>query len=75
MIYTVTLNPAIDKTAVITNFTPGVVNRVETLREDAGGKGINVSKCLRALGTESVAVLLLAGDAGQHLTGLLEQEG
>ena len=75
MIYTVTLNPAIDKTAVITNFTAGVVNRVETLREDAGGKGINVSKCLKALGAESVAVLLLAGDAGKHLAGLLEQEG
>ena len=75
MIYTVTLNPAIDKTAVITNFTAGTVNRVETLREDAGGKGINVSKCLKALGAESVAVLLLAGDAGKHLAGLLEQEG
>ncbi len=75
MIYTVTLNPAIDKTAVISEFTAGKVNRVETLREDAGGKGINVSKCLKALGAESVAVLLLAGDAGRHLAGLLEQEG
>ena len=75
MIYTVTLNPAIDKTAVITNFTAGRVNRVERLREDAGGKGINVSKCLKTLGAESVAVLLLAGDAGRHLAGLLEQEG
>ena len=75
MIYTVTLNPAIDKTAVITSFTAGTVNRVERLREDAGGKGINVSKCLKTLGAESVAVLLLAGDAGRHLAGLLEQEG
>lgn len=75
MIYTVTLNPAIDKTVVISDFTAGKVNRVEQLREDAGGKGINVSKCLKALGTPSVAVLLLAGDAGRHLAGLLEQEG
>jgi len=75
LIYTVTLNPAIDKTAVIPNFTPGKVNRVQTLREDAGGKGINVSKCLKTLGTESVAVLLLAGDAGQRLAKLLEKEG
>lgn len=75
MIYTVTLNPAIDKTVVISDFTAGKVNRVEQLREDAGGKGINVSKCLKALGTQSVAVLLLAGDAGRHLAGLLEQEG
>lgn len=75
MIYTVTLNPAIDKTAVIPDFTAGKVNRVETLREDAGGKGINVSKCLKALMAESVAVLLLAGDAGRRLAGLLKKEG
>lgn len=75
MIYTVTLNPAIDKTVEIPGFTAGCVNRVVSLREDAGGKGINVSKCLRALGTESVAVVLLAGDAGDRLEELLRQEG
>ena len=50
MIYTVTLNPAIDKTAVIENFCAGAVNRIGALREDAGGKGINVSKCLKKSG-------------------------
>lgn len=75
MIYTVTLNPAIDKTAEIPGFCAGKVNRVQTLREDAGGKGINVSKCLKALGTESVAAMLLAGEAGCHLADLMGQEG
>ena len=75
MIYTVTLNPAIDKTVVIPAFTPGKVNRVESFREDAGGKGINVSKCLKALGAESVAALILAGDAGRHLKELTQAEG
>lgn len=75
MIYTVTLNPAIDKTAVIPSFTAGRVNRIETLREDAGGKGINVSKCLKALGEPSVAAMLLAGDAGKHLAELIRAEG
>ena len=45
MIITVTLNPAIDKTVTIPNFNAGEVNRIETLRSDVGGKGINVSKC------------------------------
>lgn len=75
MIYTVTLNPAIDKTVLLPEFTPGQVNRVASVRVDAGGKGINVSKCLKALEEPSVAVLLAAGQAGQQLTTLLEQEG
>lgn len=71
MIYTVTLNPAIDKTVVIENFRAGSVNRVASVREDAGGKGINVSKCLKNLGAESVAAMILAGKAGDQLEAML----
>ena len=71
MIYTVTLNPAIDKTVVIGNFSAGGVNRVESVREDAGGKGINVSKCLKNLGETSVAAMILAGDTGRRLEKML----
>ena len=74
MIYTVTLNPALDKTAVLPDFIPGQVNRIQSVRVDAGGKGINVSKCLKALGEDSLAVLLVAGQAGQQLIELLAQE-
>ena len=38
MIYTVTLNPALDKTVQIPNFRPGEVNRIAALRTDPGGK-------------------------------------
>ena len=71
MIYTVTLNPAIDKTVVIENFSAGSVNRVKSVREDPGGKGINVSKCLQSLGAESVAAMILAGDTGRKLESML----
>lgn len=73
MIYTVTLNPAIDKTVVVENFCPGAVNRVASVREDAGGKGINVSKCLKNLGTDSVAAVILAGQTGQRLEQMLQK--
>ncbi len=75
MIYTVTLNPALDKTAVMPDLAPGQVNRLQSVRTDAGGKGINVSKCLKALGEDSLAVLLVAGQAGRQLIALLEEEG
>lgn len=72
MIYTVTLNPAIDKTVVIEKFVAGAVNRVGSVREDAGGKGINVSKCLQNLGETSTAVMILAGEAGDRLERMLQ---
>lgn len=71
MIYTVTLNPAIDKTVVVENLCPGGVNRVKSVREDAGGKGINVSKCLKNLGETSVAAVILAGQTGDRLESML----
>ena len=73
MIYTVTLNPAIDKTAVIENFNAGSVNRVADLREDPGGKGINVSKCLKNLGESSTAAMILAGDTGRKLESMMQK--
>ena len=38
VIYTVTLNPALDKTVEIPDFTLDAVNRITTLRTDPGGK-------------------------------------
>ena len=67
MIYTVTLNPALDKTVQIPSFRLGEVNRISAMRTDPGGKGINVSKVLRELGEPSVAAALLGGAAGQKI--------
>lgn len=75
MIFTVTLNPAIDKTVVIENFNAGHVNRVASVREDPGGKGINVSKCLKNLGIQSTAAMILAGNTGDRLEEMLQKMG
>ena len=55
MIYTVTLNPALDKTVEILSFTVDSVNRITAMRTDPGGKGINVSKVIDKLGSRSIA--------------------
>ena len=73
MIYTVTLTPALDKTVVIPDFTVDKVNRIRTIRLDPGGKGINVSKVLKALGTESVAAGILGGSTGRFILNRLDE--
>jgi len=73
MILTLTLNPAVDKTITISGFTINEVNRVEDVRLDPGGKGINVSKTIKALGHESTALGLLAGEAGRYIESALSQ--
>lgn len=75
MIYTVTLNPAVDKTVVIENLTTGGVNRIKSLRIDVGGKGINVSKCLKTLSCASTAAAFWGGAAGQRSIDFLRENG
>ena len=65
MIYTLTLNPALDKTLTVSSFAPGKVNRVLDTRQDPGGKGINVSKALNELGSKRYVVHV--GDMGHRV--------
>ena len=59
-VITVTLNPAIDRTVTIPNFTAGKVNRVEHTQDNPGGKGVNVAVTLADAG-HAVAVTGLLG--------------
>lgn len=74
MIYTVTLNPALDKTVEIPGMALDTVNRITEMRTDPGGKGINVSKVIAKLGGESCAAGILGGGSGKMLEKLLECE-
>lgn len=50
MLYTLSLNPCLDKTASISRFDPDAPNRVWVERLDVGGKGVNVARAANALG-------------------------
>lgn len=71
MIVTVTLNPAVDKTAHTEKIVPGGLNRLSGVIADAGGKGVNVSKMIAALGGSSVATGFLGSNAYGDFTGAL----
>ncbi len=74
MITTLTLNPAIDKTLILSDFAVNEVNRVQKLTVDAGGKGINASKIIQSLGEETIALGILGGQDGKLLEGLLDEK-
>lgn len=74
-VITVTLNPAMDKTIEVEHLIPESLNKVITQRSDIGGKGINVSRVLKVLGTESLAAGFVAGGTGKAIIDGLEQIG
>ena len=75
MIYTITLNPALDRTLWINQIREDVSNRIIREESYAGGKGIDVSKVLTALGVENRALGFLAGFAGRQLEAQLTRDG
>ncbi|MFD1851492.1 1-phosphofructokinase [Oceanobacillus bengalensis] len=74
MIYTVTLNPSIDYVVQVEEVTLGKLNKIHTDFKLPGGKGINVSRILHALETESTALGFLGGFTGEFIANWLKNE-
>lgn len=75
MIYTLTLNPAVDRELTVPAIEYNSVLRASESRVDFGGKGFNVSRLLKGLGKESTAVGFLGGKAGEILQDGLKSLG
>jgi 1-phosphofructokinase family hexose kinase len=67
VIYTVTLNPTLDRTLTVAEIVFNDVLRASQVRLDWGGKGLNVSRALKALGGESVVMGFCGGATGKQL--------
>jgi 1-phosphofructokinase len=75
MIYTLTLNPALDYAVYPSSLTLGKTNRSTKEQMDFGGKGINVSYVLHQLGEPTTALGFVAGFTGEALCAMLEDTG
>ena len=76
MIYTLTLNPALDYDMYLENELEAEnLNLAKEVNYRAGGKGINVSKVLKNLGIESTAIGYVAGFVGDFIVKDLQKDG
>lgn len=75
MIYTVTLNPALDYVMKVGNIRFDDINRSEREEIYYGGKGINVSVILTRLGVENKALGFVGGFTGEKLYEMLKNDG
>ncbi len=75
MVYTLTLNPALDYIVKTDTLIVGQTNRSRSEDIQFGGKGINVSCVLRELQVESVALGFVAGFTGDELVRQLSKAG
>lgn len=72
MIYTLTLNPALDYDVYLDGFSEGELNLSKEINIRAGGKGINVSKVLANLELNSKALGFTGGFIGDFIKKDLE---
>ena len=74
MIYTITLNPALDYIIKLKELVPNEINTSESEYILPGGKGINVSIILKRLDVESVTLGFISGFTGKEIQKLVEKE-
>ena len=75
MIITLTPNPSVDRTLHVPQLRFNEVLRAHDVRVDWGGKGFNVSRALRILNEETLALAWVGGGTGRMMQHGLNQLG
>lgn len=73
-IVTITLNPAIDKSAAVAEMIPEKKLTCTHDKYEPGGGGINVARAIKKLGGNSLALYLSGGHNGKFLSDLIVKE-
>ena len=74
-VVTLTMNPSLDISTTVNTVAPEIKMRCTPPTFHPGGGGINVSRAIRFLGGESIAVYAEGGHTGAMLTQLITQDG
>lgn len=75
MVVAMCANPCVDRTVTIEQFTYGGMNRIQDIREDGSGKGVNVALACAQLGMEAACIGFMAVHRGETVTNRLKNGG
>lgn len=73
-IITLTVNPAVDKSAQIDQLVPEQKLNCKAIQYQAGGGGVNISRVLHTLNVKNKCLFTSGGDTGMFLQRLLKEE-
>ncbi|MGM0641027.1 MAG: 1-phosphofructokinase family hexose kinase [Thermotogota bacterium] len=75
MIFTLTMNPCLDRFLYVDELKPDDTIRVREIKDYPAGKGIDVSRVIEELDGETAAISLLGGKTGEKILYMLQEEG
>ncbi len=73
-IITLTLNPAFDIHCHVPSFAPYHENLARITANEAGGKGVNISRALTVCGVENLALVVLGEENGESFKRALDSD-
>jgi tagatose 6-phosphate kinase len=68
------MNPSVDISYQLGKLVINDVNRVENVSKTAGGKGLNVSRVAKQLGSNVLATGIIGGTIGEFIQEQLDQQ-
>lgn len=74
IIVTLTVNPAVDKSAEIDQLVPEQKLKCEAIQYQAGVGGVNISRVLHTLNVNNECLFTAGGDTGAFLVRMLREE-